>query len=56
MTAFEGQAQTAEFLLKAGADVNARAEDGSSTLMLAIGNGHQHLVELLLQHGAEDVG
>lgn len=42
-----------EFLLKKGADVNARNEAGETALMLAAWYGNEELVELLLKRGAD---
>lgn len=43
-----------EYLLKHGADVNAREHyfDGDSPLMLAVGKNNLDLVKLLVEHGA----
>jgi hypothetical protein len=41
-------------LLKAGADVHSRANDGSTALSVATSKGHQDLVELLRNAGAKD--
>lgn len=40
-------------LLRAGADVNARASDGFTPLIVASGLGHFHLAEMLLTAGAD---
>jgi ankyrin repeat protein len=42
----------ATFLLAHGANVNARQSDGSTPLLLAAAQGHQHLVQLFLKHQA----
>lgn len=42
----------ARFLIKNGAHVDATDVDGKTALMIAVINGHQQLVELLLQHEA----
>lgn len=39
-------------LIKNGADVDACDGDGKTALMIAVINGHQNLVELLLKHEA----
>jgi len=43
----------ATMLLRGGADVNVRDKDGKTTLMIAVINGHQPLVEVLLEHNAD---
>jgi len=40
-------------LLEAGADINAQDKDGKTTLMIAIINGHQALLEVLLKKNAK---
>ena len=40
-------------LLVCGAEVNIQDKDGKTALMVAIINGHQDLVELLLQKNAD---
>eukprot|EP00757_Euglenozoa_sp_SAG-D1_P000018 gene18-11488_t len=40
-------------LLQAGADIQAKNEDGWTALMLACQNGHSNVVEMLLQAGAD---
>jgi ankyrin repeat protein len=47
-----GNYNTAEKLLKGGADVNERSKDGWTPLSRAIIGGHFELVELLLNHNA----
>jgi len=50
----QGFQESAEALLKAGADVNhVSAGDGTSPLMMAIINGHFDLAKQLLDHGAD---
>jgi ankyrin repeat protein len=41
-------------LLKAGADVHTRNEDGSTALSMAVSKGEKHLAELLRKAGAKD--
>jgi ankyrin repeat protein len=43
----------ASLLLRAGADVNVRDKDGKTPLMIAVVNGHQPLVEVLLEGNAD---
>jgi ankyrin repeat protein len=50
--AFGGHTVMAEFLLSAGADVNARPDGGSTPLQRAAANGHSYMIELLIRHGA----
>ena len=46
--------QTVELLARSGADVNlADAAEGWTALMLASAEGHQPVVQVLLQHGAD---
>jgi ankyrin repeat protein len=40
-------------LLRAGADINARDRDGKTPLMIAVVNGHQPLLETLLENNAD---
>eukprot|EP00757_Euglenozoa_sp_SAG-D1_P026890 gene26890-biopygen17473 len=40
-------------LLQAGADIQAKNQHGSTTLMIACQNGHSNVVEMLLQAGAD---
>ena len=42
-------------LLERGADVNVRDEDSDTPSRLASRRGHQEIVELLSEHGAEFV-
>ena len=48
-----GQIFAATVLLKNGANVNAKANDGHTTLSLAQSNGHARMVELLVANGAK---
>jgi len=50
---FAGHEDLVRLLLERGADVNARAPNGSSVLMMAAREGHASLAELLLAHGAD---
>lgn len=46
-----------QYLVEAGADVNARAADGSTPLLFAAIAGHQQVCDLLLKQGAKlDIG
>ena len=40
-------------MLDAGADVNGKRPDGATPLLVAIINGHEDLVDLLLDKGAD---
>ena len=48
-----GNAPVASELIRAGADINAKDKDGKTPLMLAVVNGYQSLVELLLGNDAD---
>lgn len=48
-----GNRNVALTLLVCGAEVNIQDKDGKTALMVAIINGHQDLVELLLQKNAD---
>jgi len=45
--------QTVRLLIAAGADVNAKDEDGNTALMIATSRGHVRTVELLIEAGAD---
>ena len=45
--------ELASLLIASGADVNQRAEDGQSSLHLAVRNGNDSLATLLIDHGAD---
>ena len=49
-----GNKEIVELLLKAGADVNIKNEDGKTALILAQENNHTAIVELLKQAGAKE--
>jgi ankyrin repeat protein len=51
--AISGDATTVQALLARGADVNARANNGATALMLASQNGHNEVVQDLLAKGAD---
>jgi len=44
--------KSAALLLKAGADVNETAQDGTSAVLVAVVNGHYSLANFLLERGA----
>lgn len=46
--AFQGHAAIARYLIDSKADVNARAPNGATPLMLAARNGHRDVVQVLL--------
>ena len=48
-----GNAPVASELIRAGAEMNAMDKDGKTPLMLAVVNGYQSLVELLLENDAD---
>lgn len=50
---FAGQAEIARTLMARGADVNARAPNGSTVLMMAARQGHEDLAKVLLEAGAD---
>lgn len=51
--AFNGHAEIVEYLIKKGADINTKTENGSTALYLAARNGHVAVVKLLLGHEAD---
>ena len=48
-----GNRDVAHLLLRNGCNVNKIDKDGKAALMIAVVNGHQAMVELLLQKGAD---
>jgi len=48
-----GHTETAELLLDAGADINARVADGKNALGVAIFNGHYDLASILIDRGID---
>ncbi len=50
--ALNGNFEVVQSAVKAGVDIEARNENGYSSLMLASYNGHQHIIKLLLENGA----
>ena len=51
--AFNGHHEIADYLLKRGAEINAKTENGSTALFFAARNGHTEVVRLLLAHEAD---
>jgi len=50
LAASHGRSDMVELLLDAGADVNARDEEGSTALMCACEHGYTNIIQLLLSH------
>src|SRR5262245_26395908 len=50
---FAGHEAIAQLLIERGANINARATNGSSVLMMAAREGRDGLVRTLLEHGAD---
>jgi hypothetical protein len=50
----EGRDKCVELLLKAGADKDAKTQEGCTALIFALQNGHNKTVELLLTAGADN--
>ena len=48
-----GHADIVQYLVRAGAPVNALNEDGSTSLMCACRNKHSEIIHFLLNHGAD---
>jgi len=48
-----GDANTVEFLLEIGFDVNEKNKNGDSALLIAAFNGKRDVLELLLEYGAD---
>jgi ankyrin repeat protein len=53
MPPWGGYQEIVQALLNKGADVNAKANNGVTALMLASQNGHQEVKELLIKAGAK---
>ena len=51
--AFNGHREIVEYLLKRGAEINAKTENGSTALFFAARNGHTAIVRLLLENDAD---
>ncbi len=51
--AFSGHGDVARLLMERGADVNGRAPNGSTVLMMAAREGHEDLASMLLDAGAD---
>lgn len=48
-----GNRQVALTLLRCGANINAKDHDGKTSLMVAVINGHQQMLELLLEYNVD---
>ncbi|RHX87949.1 ankyrin repeat domain-containing protein [Leptospira stimsonii] len=53
VAAREGEYLIAEYLIRNGADVNARTRDGHTALMMAATNRYPEIVKLLIRSGAD---
>ena len=53
MAARRGNAEAVNLLLSRGADVNAKADNGTTALFAAASRGHGEIVSLLLSNGAD---
>jgi ankyrin repeat protein len=53
MAAYWGHTEIAKALIEAGADLEAKAEDGRTTIHIAAGWGHTEIVRILIQAGAD---
>jgi ankyrin repeat protein len=53
LAAGEGHKEIAELLIAAGAEVNAKDEDGLTPLHYPVAKGHKDIVELLIGKGAD---
>lgn len=53
VAATRGSIEELELLVAAGANLNAKGEHGYSPLHYAVEHGHLHVVEWLLEHGAD---
>lgn len=51
--AFNGHAEIAEYLLKRGAEIDAKTENGTTAIFFAARYGHGDVVKLLLAEGAD---
>ena len=51
--AVTGNRDVAHTVVRGGANINAKDKDGKTALMIAVVNGHQSLVELLLERDAD---
>jgi ankyrin repeat protein len=52
--AYHGYPEITKILIKAGADVNAKDQDGITALMGAAEQGHAEIVNLLKRFGARN--
>jgi ankyrin repeat protein len=51
--AFNGHAEIVEYLLKRGAEIDAKTENGSTALLIAARNGHIQVIDVLLKRQAD---